>query len=100
MQNGKCTHSLNTDHDLNVCEFSRNGKYFFIGGNIMGDLDKAILCYDESSRSLVAELSRNGLKQEGRGHSMRVTNVRADPENENVIYSGGWDNTIKIYDVR
>lgn len=31
---------------------------------------------------------------------MRVTNIRADPENDNVIYSGGWDGSIKIWDIR
>lgn len=66
----------------------------------MGDLDKAVLCYEEASRTLYQELSRNGLKQEQRGHSMRVSNIKADPENHQVVYTGGWDGVIKIYDIR
>jgi WD40 repeat protein len=34
------------------------------------------------------------------GHSSKITAMRSDPENENLIYTGSWDRTIKIYDVR
>ena len=34
------------------------------------------------------------------GHSNRVFCVRFDPLNSNTIASGGWDNTIQIYDIR
>jgi COMPASS component SWD3 len=34
------------------------------------------------------------------GHSNRVFSVKFSPADENVIVSGGWDNTLQIWDVR
>jgi len=34
------------------------------------------------------------------GHSNRVFAVKFDPTSEHVIASGGWDNTVQIYDIR
>ena len=34
------------------------------------------------------------------GHSNRIFCVKFDPSENNRIVSGGWDNTVQIYDVR
>jgi len=34
------------------------------------------------------------------GHSNRIFCVKWDPNNPNVLASGGWDNTVVLYDVR
>ena len=34
------------------------------------------------------------------GHSNRIFCVRFDPQNSNMLSSGGWDNTVQIYDIR
>ena len=34
------------------------------------------------------------------GHNNRVFAVKYDQEDENMLISGGWDNTIKIWDLR
>lgn len=34
------------------------------------------------------------------GHSNRVFTVKFNPNDQNVICSGGWDNTVQIYDIR
>ena len=34
------------------------------------------------------------------GHSNRVFCVKFDPVNQNMLASGGWDNTVQIYDIR
>lgn len=34
------------------------------------------------------------------GHKNRILAIRRHPENFNVIVSGGWDGSIKIYDLR
>ena len=34
------------------------------------------------------------------GHSNRIFCVRFDSTNSNIIASGGWDNTVQIYDIR
>lgn len=34
------------------------------------------------------------------GHSNRIFCVRFDSANQNILASGGWDNTVQIYDIR
>ena len=34
------------------------------------------------------------------GHSNRIFAVKFDPNDSNIIASGGWDNTVQIYDIR
>ena len=34
------------------------------------------------------------------GHSNRVFSVKFKPDNPNIVVSGGWDNTVQIWDVR
>ena len=34
------------------------------------------------------------------GHSNRVFCVKFDPVNQNMLASGGWDNTVQLYDIR
>lgn len=34
------------------------------------------------------------------GHSNRVFSVKFFPEDDNTIVSGGWDNTLQIWDIR
>ena len=34
------------------------------------------------------------------GHSNRVFSLKFDPDNDNVIVTGGWDNTVQIWDAR
>ena len=60
--------------------------------------DTIVRIYDEATRKLVSELT-GGV--EGKScHSNRVFWVKFDRENENVLLSGGWDNTIQIWDLR
>ena len=59
--------------------------------------DKYIRLYDEQTKSLVLRMKENG---ELCGHSNRVFACKFDPMDNNRIASGGWDNTIQIYDIR
>ena len=34
------------------------------------------------------------------GHSNRVFSVKFKPDNPNIVVSGGWDNTVQVWDVR
>jgi len=34
------------------------------------------------------------------GHSNRIFAIKFDPINSNILVSGGWDNTVWIYDLR
>ena len=39
-------------------------------------------------------------REEFVGHSNRIFAVKFDPNDSNIIASGGWDNTVQIYDIR
>ena len=78
---------------MNCCDFSYNGKYFVAAGG-----DKSVYVYDEQTRGLVTELNMAGIRNGG--HQSKITAVKFDEEDENVMYTGSWDRTIKIYDVR
>lgn len=59
--------------------------------------DKYIRIYDEQTKSIVLKMKENG---EMPGHSNRIFCVKFDPLSEHRLASGGWDNTIQIYDIR
>ena len=59
--------------------------------------DRHIHIYDESTKSLVLKMKeRTGFC----GHSNRIFSVKFHPFDSNILVSGGWDNTVWIYDVR
>lgn len=53
--------------------------------------------YDETTKQLVVKMKeRNELP----GHSNRVYCVKFNKSDDNMVASGGWDNTVQIYDTR
>lgn len=42
------------------------------------------------------------LKEKGDlpGHSNRIFSVKFNQVNPNILFSGGWDNTMQVYDIR
>lgn len=52
--------------------------------------------YDDEKVSLVTEFKTAG----GIGHTNRIFCVKFDPLSPNVIYSGGWDCSVNIWDIR
>lgn len=53
--------------------------------------------YDENQKTCVHEFGQGA---EIPGHSNRIFSIKFDPSNNNLMYSGGWDNTIVAYDIR
>ncbi len=54
--------------------------------------------YDERTRKLKVTLEGGGTGEPG--HSNRVFALKFDKEDGNILLSGGWDNNVKIWDVR
>ena len=92
---GKCLHTINDnpDNHLYVIDYAADGTQFATGGR-----DTYVRVYDESTKSLVIAL-KGGL-QDKPGHSNRVFSVHFDPKDRTRIVSGGWDNTLQLYDTR
>ena len=91
---GKCLHARldNPEDHLYCLDFNNEGTMLAVGGR-----DPHVKVYDETTKSLAYTLKEKG---ELPGHSNRVFSVKFNPLNSNMIASGGWDNTVQIFDLR
>lgn len=91
---GKCLHQRcdNPDNHLYTLDFNVDGTLLAAAGR-----DCHVRIYDETTKSLALDMKERG---ELPGHSNRVFCVKFNPLDSNMLVSGGWDNTIQIYDIR
>ena len=75
-------------------DYKPDGTKFITGGT-----DCVIRVYDEEKRKdPLITLEGGGTGEPG--HSNRVFAVKFDKEDENLIISGGWDRSVKVWDIR
>jgi len=98
MTSGKCLHSLEDDgNQVLALDYNDDGSNFVTAGK-----DTALRVYDEATKSLVTTM-QGGVGysiKTSPGHSNRVFACKYVPKDDNIIVSGGWDNTVQIWDVR
>ncbi|KAI9136646.1 WD40-repeat-containing domain protein [Paraphysoderma sedebokerense] len=82
------------DNQIFAIDYFRDGTKFVTAGS-----DCNIRIYDEITRKLSAKLFA-GYKDVTAGHSNRIFAVKFHPSQPNLVVSGGWDNTIQIWDIR
>jgi COMPASS component SWD3 len=73
-------------------DFSPDGTLLATAGK-----DAKVRVYDETTKSIAYTMKSLA---ELPGHSNRVFCVKFNPTDPNMLLSGGWDNTIQIYDQR
>lgn len=92
---GKMLYSFEEKDNFIMCiDYDHYGNTFATGGS-----DNTVRIYDDDTKTLVSSLSSN---LDYISHSNRIFSV-CFGKNEyyyNFLTSGGWDNTIKFYDVR
>ena len=98
LSTNKCLDTF-SDHAEQVFALDYNdmGSQFVTAGK-----DGKIRIYDEATKSKIMSLEGGLLGDYGReapGHSNRVFSVKFTHD-EHVILSGGWDNTVQIWDTR
>jgi COMPASS component SWD3 len=97
MTSGKCLHTLeDDDNQVYALDYNVEGTQFATAGK-----DKAVRVYDEATKCLVTKMD-GGLgytPTKAPGHSNRIFTVKFAPD-QNLVLSGGWDNTIQIWDIR
>ena len=70
--------------------------FLFLNKIVTGDSDGIVRVYDEQTRQLKVVYEGGGTG--AAGHKMKVNCVKW--VDENLIVSGGWDKTIKVWDIR
>eukprot|EP01006_Ploeotia_vitrea_P045285 TRINITY_DN66927_c1_g1_i1.p1 TRINITY_DN66927_c1_g1~~TRINITY_DN66927_c1_g1_i1.p1 ORF type:complete len:346 (+),score=-6.74 TRINITY_DN66927_c1_g1_i1:144-1181(+) len=98
MTSGKCLHSAEDQgNQVYALDYNDDGSRFATAGK-----DTFIRIYEEATKSLVCTL-KGGTGYSTKttpGHSNRVFSVKFVPGNDNLLLSGGWDNTVQIWDLR
>ena len=95
VEGGKKESKSDRDNNaLNTIDFNNDNKLVAAG------TDSNIRVYDEGTecKDLLMTMHSNGHKMHG--HSNRIFCCKFDPANDNVLYSGGWDDIILINDLR
>lgn len=82
------------DNQLLCVDYRYDGAKFATAGK-----DYKVRIYDEATKTRVSVLSA-GIGSGGHGHSNRVFSLKFKPESEDIVVSGGWDNTVQIWDLR
>ena len=100
---GKCLHSMVDDENqYYALDYMPNGSKFAAAGK-----KPVIQLFDEDTRKelCILEGSRGfGYSTKGSeshaGHSNRIFSLKFNPLDPNILISGGWDNTVHLWDVR
>mmetsp|Transcript_30876 Transcript_30876/g.81018 ORF Transcript_30876/g.81018 Transcript_30876/m.81018 type:complete len:245 (-) Transcript_30876:233-967(-) len=92
---GNKLHTVTEDgNQINCVDYTKDGRRFATAG-----MDKIIRIYDEATKTQVQEL-KGGYGKSHPGHSNRVFSLRFSPSDDNLLLSGGWDDTVQLWDVR
>eukprot|EP01041_Mallomonas_annulata_P010247 gene10247-21378_t len=98
MTSSKCLHSMeDLENQVYALDYNNDGSKFVTAGK-----DTALRYYDEATKTLMLCLQGGTTRSidVSAGHSNRVFSVKFVPNDDNLIISGGWDNTVQIWDVR
>lgn len=95
IKSGKCLHTITERGNQLFClDYFDDGSQFATAGR-----DRLVRVYDEATKRLVQTL-QGGDQKNTAGHSNRVFSLKYHPQHPNIILSGGWDNTVQIWDTR
>jgi COMPASS component SWD3 len=83
----KLLHKLDTGCEVYALDYHHSLPLFVTGGK-----DCVIRLYDDSTKTLVTEFEPK--------HTSRIFCVKCHHDDPNVVYSGGWDCTVQIWDLR
>jgi COMPASS component SWD3 len=98
MTSGKCLHSSEDEgNQVYALDYNLEGSKFVTAGK-----DTAVRVYDEATKTLIQTM-KGGMGYSVKstpGHSNRIFSAKMLDEDENIVVSGGWDNTVQIWDIR
>lgn len=90
-----CIYTINAKHiEPLITDFNHTFDVMAVGGYA-----SQLSLYDVATKKLIQTLENNG-SEEITGHSSRVYALKYHPTEKNLLISGGWDNTVQIWDDR
>jgi len=98
MTSGKRLHTFKEENNqVFALDFKKDATQFATAGK-----DTAVRLYDETTKQCVVKMERGmGFgPMATTGHSNRIFSLKYHPDDPNVLLSGGWDNTVLIWDTR
>ena len=99
MTSGKCLHSFSDeDNQVYTLDYNIEGSQFVTAGK-----DKIVRLYDEATKSLIVSMQGSqyaGSSKDTAGHSNRIFSSKFVPHDQNLLLTGGWDNTVMVWDLR
>lgn len=95
INSGRSVHSFSErDNQILCTDFTPDGHKFATAG-----YDRQVRVYHENTKQQECILSRgNGMTTTG--HSNVIFSLKFHPNAHNIIFTGGWDNTVQIWDTR
>jgi len=98
MTSSKCLHNLeDPENQIYAVDYNEEGSKFVTCGK-----DTAVRVYDEATKTELVKM-QGGMGYSSRtspGHSNRIFSCKVLRDDENIVVTGGWDNTVQIWDIR
>jgi WD40 repeat protein len=92
---GKSLHTIHEAGNQVYCvDYRQDGLKFATAGQ-----DQKVRIYDEATKTHTHTLCGGWGKQKP-GHTNRIFSLKFHPDDHNMLLSGGWDNTVQIWDMR
>ena len=98
---GRCLHEIRDENNpLLTVDYNPDGSKFATAGR-----DSCIRIYDEATKTEISTMKGGMMSTQkpldvSLGHSNRVFSLKFCPFDDNFVVSGGWDNTVQIWDTR
>ena len=101
-----------TDNELTSMDFSVEGKIFATVGKDahirVYDSERSLLVHKYNNQRRETQLAQMGGKRDNRvdemtcttGHYHKAFGCKFHPDHKNILLTGGWDNVVKVWDVR
>lgn len=91
----RCLHTITEpNNQVYALDYASDGSRFASAGR-----DCTVRVYDEATKSVTSNLC-SSWDRSALGHSNRVFSLKYDEAQRDVLLSGGWDNTVQVWDIR
>lgn len=87
--------SFKEDNYIYTGEYNRDGDHFATAG-----YDTKIRIYDQNTLKLISILEKDDKNNNNLGHANRIYSLKYCLDHPNILLSGGWDETLFIWDTR